>query len=571
MQTIAFDVQSVAEALLVQLRLRGVDYLLTNAGTDCAPLIEGLTRGAAAGLAMPEAVVVPHETAAVAMAHGYWLVTGRPQAVMMHVNVGLANALMGIINAARENVPMLVLSGRTPLTESGHLGSRDLGIHWGQEMRDQAGMLREVVKWDYELRLGDQIPLLVDRALAIASSAPIGPVYMSLPREVLCAPLAGLSLPERPLQVVVGDMAPGTASLEAAAEILAEAERPMIVTARAGRGGEGFGALAAFAERFAIPVVEFWASRIALPSAHPMHAGFDPGRLLAEADAVLVLDALVPWIPQRQAPRPGCRIIQAGPDPLFAAIPVRGFPADVTLQGDVATILEALSGPLAARLTGYESAIATRRERIARANGEARAARLDAAAKGGGRPMSAAFVSRTIADRIGKDAVVFNELACDPSVMAFERAGTLFGHSLAGGLGWGLPAALGAQLADRDRLVLACVGDGSYLFANPVACHQLAEALGLPVLTVVFNNGVWDAVRKSTTAVYPDGHAVRANRMPLTSLAPAPDYAMIARASRAHAERVESGAELEGALGRALEAVRRERRPALLDVAVAPG
>ncbi len=569
-QTNAFDVQTVAEALLAQLRQRGVEYLLTNAGTDCAPLIEGMVRGAAAGLPMPEPIVVPHETAAVAMAHGYWLVTGRPQAVMMHVNVGLANGLMGIINAARENVPMLVLSGRTPLTESGHLGSRDLGIHWGQEMRDQGAMVREVVKWDYELRLGDQIPLLVDRALAIASSAPAGPVYMSLPREVLCAPMAGISLSERPLQATVGDIVPGADSLEAAAEILAEAEHPMIVTARAGRGAEGFGALAAFAERFAIPVVEFWAARNALPSAHPMHAGFDPGQLLAEADAVLVLDALVPWIPLRHTPKAGCRVIQAGPDPLFASVPVRGFPADVTLQGDVATVLEALSGPLAARLAGHDGSIASRRERIAKANGDARAALLEAAAAGSGRPMSAAFVSRTIAERIGKDAVVFNELACDPSVMSFERAGTLFGHSLAGGLGWGMPAALGAQLADRDRLVLACVGDGSYMFANPVACHQLAEALGLPILTIVFNNGVWDAVRKSTKAVYPDGHAARANLMPLTSLAPAPDYAMVARASRAHAERVESGAELEGALGRAIEAVRRERRPALLDVVVAP-
>ncbi len=87
-QTNAFDVQTVAEALLVQLRQRGVEYLLTNAGTDCAPLIEGMVRGTATGLPMPEPVVVPHETAAVAMAHGYWLVTGRPQAVMMHVNVG---------------------------------------------------------------------------------------------------------------------------------------------------------------------------------------------------------------------------------------------------------------------------------------------------------------------------------------------------------------------------------------------------------------------------------------------------------------------------------------------------
>ena len=136
---------------------------------------------------MPEPVVVPHENAAVGMAHGYYLVTGRPQAVMVHVNVGMANALMGLLNAARDNVPIFFTSGRTPLTESGRLGSRDLPIHWGQEMYDQAGMLREYVKWDYELRYGEQVETIVDRALAIAMGEPRGPVYLSLPREALAA------------------------------------------------------------------------------------------------------------------------------------------------------------------------------------------------------------------------------------------------------------------------------------------------------------------------------------------------------------------------------------------------
>ena len=97
------------------MRLRGIDYLLANPGTDFAPLIEGLSRAPESGLAMPTPVLVAHEQAAIAMAHGYWLATGRPLAVMVHVNVGLANTLMGVINAARDNVPLLLLSGRTPV------------------------------------------------------------------------------------------------------------------------------------------------------------------------------------------------------------------------------------------------------------------------------------------------------------------------------------------------------------------------------------------------------------------------------------------------------------------------
>ena len=130
--------ETTAEAYLALLKSRGIDWLFANAGTDFAPVIEGLVRGRKVGIPMPEAVAIAHETTAVAMAHGFYLVTGRPQAVMVHVNVGMANALMGIINASRDQVPMLFASGRTPLTEQGQLGSRDLPIHWGQEMFDRA-------------------------------------------------------------------------------------------------------------------------------------------------------------------------------------------------------------------------------------------------------------------------------------------------------------------------------------------------------------------------------------------------------------------------------------------------
>src|SRR5256885_10536511 len=112
---------------------------------------------------------------------------------MVNVSSGSANALCGVFNAARENVPILFTAGRSPLTEEGLLGARDTYIHWAQEMFDQAGMLRELVKWDYELRNGAQLETVVDRALTVATSPPEGPVYLTLPREVLAAPLPGFS------------------------------------------------------------------------------------------------------------------------------------------------------------------------------------------------------------------------------------------------------------------------------------------------------------------------------------------------------------------------------------------
>ena len=120
-----------------------------------------------------------------AMANGYYRTAGKPAAVMVHVTVGTANTICGLMNMARDNVPVLLCAGRTPLTETGHQASRNGAIHWGQEAFDQGGMVREFVKWDYELRAGQPAGALVDRALDIAMTEPRGPVYMCLPREVL--------------------------------------------------------------------------------------------------------------------------------------------------------------------------------------------------------------------------------------------------------------------------------------------------------------------------------------------------------------------------------------------------
>ena len=560
------DVRTAAEAYLVLLKARGIDWLLANAGTDFAPIIEAFSRGAQAGLAMPEPVVVPHENAAVGMAHGYYLVTGRPLAVMVHVNVGTANALMGLLNAARENIPIFFTSGRTPITDGDRVGARDLPIHWGQEMRDQAGMLREYVKWDYELRYSEQVELIVDRGLAIAMSEPRGPVYLSLPREALAAPVEDFAYGDQPVMQAPAACWPAPEAIEQAAEILAKAERPLVIAGRGPSNEEGYAALAGLAERFVIPVAHFWPSRLALATDHPMHVGYDVGPWLADADAVVVLDAMVPWIPKGATLPDGCRVIQIGPDPLFADLPMRSFPASLAIAADVPATLDALGAALAARGVDQAAKATRRRERITERNADRQEALHAAIEAGRGTPMSPAWVSHCIDRAKDPDAAVFSELACDPAAMSFTRPGCWFSHSLAGGLGWGLPAALGAKLADRDRLVIAAVGDGSYMFANPVACHQVGEALGLPVLTVVFNNGVWNAVRKTTRAVYPDGFAARSNRMPLASLEPSPAYEKIVEASNGYGERVETADALPAALERALHAVRDEKRQALLNV-----
>lgn len=554
---------STAERLLERMKAGGVDYLFGNAGTDFPPLIEAFARAPGSGLDLPQPILVAHETAAVGMAHGYALATGRAQAVMVHVNVGLANAAMGVLNAACDGVPLLLCSGRTPITERGRKGSRSRPIHWGQEMRDQAMLVREAVKWDYELRMSEQAAALIDRALAIAHSDPAGPVYLSLPREVL-AEAAAHDAPARARQRAARGGVPRPEGVAEAAALIRAARNPVIVAQRA-LDDDGSDALAAFAQRFAIPVVDFWSTRNVIASEHPMAAGSDVTGWLRTADLVIAIDALVPWFMHEMEAGWQARTIGIGPDPLFVRTPVRSFPVDVALAGDSALALGALGEALGEL---DSETIECRREAIVGRIAAQRRAALARAEQGAGKPMSAAWVSLCLSRAKDADAVVFNELGCDPSVMNFARPKLFFSTSLAGGLGWGLPAALGYQLAERERLVIACVGDGSYIFANPLACHMVALAQGLPVLTVIFNNGIWNAVRRATLAMYPDGEAARSNAMPLTQLAPAPDYAAIARAHGLWAERVDEGDALPAAIERALAAVRRDRLPALLDVAV---
>jgi acetolactate synthase I/II/III large subunit len=552
-----------AEHLLGQMKAAGIDVIFANGGTDFPSLIEAFARSAESGIAMPEPLIVPHEGVAVGMAHGYFLMTGKPAAVMVHVNVGLANAVMGLINAASENVPVLMCSGRTPLTESGRFGSRSSPIHWGQEMRDQASMVREIVKWDYELRYPEQAGDVINRAINVALSEPCGPVYLSLPREALAEDAQ--ETPRAPSIAPTRYGPPRTEAVARAAKILSKARSPLVIT-QSPELGDSFEPFANFVERFALPVVEYWAPRQSLPTSHPMHLGRDPAVLVKEADAVVLINAMVPWISDHIELQQDCKVIGIGPDPQFRTVPMRSFQLDVSLGGGTSQAIAALAAAMAERVPASEM-FSERRKRLEGLKSEQAAAIDRRISSGSGSPMTPAWVSHCVSRIFNEHTTLFNELGVDPSVMTFDAPKTFFSAPLSGGLGWGLPAALGAQLASRDRQVIAAIGDGSYMFANPVACHQTAAALKLPLLTIVFNNGIWNAVRRSTLYMYPSGSAARANVMPVTALDPSPDYCAIARAHGAHAERIDNGRDLPAALDRVLAATGSGQQ-ALLEVVV---
>jgi acetolactate synthase-1/2/3 large subunit len=554
-------------AIFPRLKALGVDYVFANSGTDFPPIIEGLAKAAESGVALPEALVMPHEHAAMGMAHGYYLITGRPQAVMLHTNVGLANGAIGAINAACEHIPMILMSGRTPVTEEGRFGARTVPIGWGQEMRDQAALVREASKWEYELKFPEQVPALLDRAYAIATTTPKGPVYLSIPREVLCEEVdaAGLDFPP---SIRPGRVAPDPQAIATLAGWLAKAEAPLVIAQRGAGDAESFAAFSAWAEDWGIAVCSWWATHLAIPTDHPCHVGADPGPWLDQADVVVILDCLAPWMPDAHRPRPEAKVANIGPDPIFSRFPVRNFRSDLSIVGETAQTVPALIAAMN-KLPRQEDRLTARRRTLAATSGQIRATLFEAAAPESGR-ITKAYASRVLSEKLeGLNSSVFSELGTQLGTLVRRDHRSWFQEPHSGGLGWSFPAALGAQLAEPDRLCVATMGDGSYMFSNPAACHQIAEALRLPVLVVVLNNGSWGAVRDSVKGLYPDGAAARANRVPLTSLAPSPDFCKVAEASRAWAQNVTEPEQFGRAVDEALDVVRNERRCALLDIQIA--
>ncbi len=560
-------VETTAQAYLELLRERGIDYFFANAGTDFAPLIDAFARFEDQGKHSPKPIIVPHENAAVAMAHGYYLVTGKPQVVMVHVNVGTSNALNGIINAARDNVPILFTAGRTPLTEEGPPGTRDIYIHWAQEAFDQAGMVREYVKWDYELRNFTQLEAVVDRALEIAMDPPRGPVYLTLPREVLAEPQEAFTMSSPPRRHLGGPLYPAPESIEAAAEILGTAQHPLIITSSVGRAPDAVAHLVHLAESFAIPVVECNHRYMCFPMDHPMHVGFNPKPFLDTADAVLVVDSDVPWYPSVKKPPISCRVIHMDIQPSYSRYPIRSFPSDVTIRSDPAVALPMLTQALARytklpreHITArFEKTRAIHQQQRARWREKLERARDDSL-------LDAVWVSHCINEIKDDETIIVNEYDLALAQVEFTTPGTFFGTTAAGGLGWGLGASLGIKLGAPDKLVIAALGDGSYMFGNPTPCHFVSQALGLPTLSVIFNNGVWNEVRSATRRMYPEGWAVKADNFPLTKLEPSPDYEILVTACGGYGERVEKASDVQPALQRALRTLREEGRQVVLNM-----
>ena len=554
------------EAFLRALADHGIDYFFANPGTDFPPIVEAFSRAKQSNAKVPQPLVIPHENLAVAMAHSAYAMNGRPQCVMLHVNVGTANAINNIINLNRDNIPLILAAGRTPITEKGKFGGRNRYIHWGQEMFDQAGMLREAVKWDYELRIPEQITDVVSRAYEITMSSPRGPVYLALPREPLAAPMPEPLGPVKPRHVPAPPHS-DPAMIATLAEWIAAAEKPLIITTTS--GAEAMAPLGRIAEKYAIPVVTQRQRVVCLPTSHPMHMGYDPQGLLQEADLIVVLDADVPWIPAEQTPREDARFVTLGEDPAFRRYPMRSFPSDLAITSKTSTALLMLEQALA-KLSFPEARTQARRTRAAEFNKKRKEGLAKASATPTGEKINFAYLSRLIGETVGDDAVIFNEYSMIQEQCPREKPNTFYGLSAAGGLGWGFGAALGAKLAAPEKFVVTTLGDGAYMFANPMVAHWVSDVHKLPILTIVFNNSLYGAVRGATMSMFKDGVAGEDGGRFMADLSPSPAFEEAVKAQGGHGERVEKASELPAALARAIAVVKNEKRQALLNVVCPP-
>jgi acetolactate synthase-1/2/3 large subunit len=363
---------------------------------------------------------------------------------------------------------------------------------------------------------------------------------------------------------VPGAAYPDPAAIEQLAGWIARAERPLVITAGPGTDGSAVAALAQVAERAAIPVVCHNPRSVALPSRHPMHAGFDSGPLVGDADLIIVIESDAPWYPGMQQPAPGCRVAHIGEDPGFVRYPMRSFPSDLSIAASAAIVLAALDAALA-RQKLDSGKVDARRARLSERH-DARRAKAGQQAKA--HELNAATYSHAVGSAVGEDAIVFNEYPLSLDHCAREKPGTFFGLSAAGGLGWGLGAALGAKLAAPEKFVVATVGDGAYMFTNPTVCHWVADKFDLPVLTVVFNNSRYGAVRRATLSMFKDGAAGEDDGQFLADLSPSPPFEEFVRSQGGHGERVEQFDELAPALARARDAVVRDRKQALVNVLI---
>jgi acetolactate synthase-1/2/3 large subunit len=567
-------VEDGAEAFVEMLNNNGVDYLFLNSGTDTFPILEAIERRIEQERIVPKIILCIDETTAMFAAHGYYQLTGRAQAVLVHVDAGTINIGGAYHDAQRDRAAIVVCAGRAPSTFGGEArGGKDMNIHWIQEQPDQAGIVRNFTKWDYELRNLESVNWVVQKAFQVAQTEPAGPVYLTLPRELLIEEMEELKLPPVSRHSQPTAPAADPASVVVLADWLANAERPLIIAGSSGRYADTVAVLTEIAELTGAPVSGAIGTRLNFPTHHPLNASTCGAPTIRDADVILVVDHDNPWIPDQETLEPSGKIAWIDIDPTKDTIPMWTYPADLMFHASSRSALPLLLAALQERLTETDRKRVAKRVEAYAANSTQERERLKnrALEVKDDKPIHPLWIAYCLEQVIAEDAIVMNEGMSGgwPWMAMADRKvpGTVF-TSGGSSLGWGLGAAIGAKLAMPGRDVIALEGDGSFVFARPTSAFWAAEKYGTPFLTIIYNNSQHMATVNSWKRTYANGVGPQRGEFLGTSIDPSPDYAVLVQACRAYGETIEDPAEVPDALKRALDRVH-AGQAAVLDIRIA--
>lgn len=518
---------TTAEAVIETLLAHGIDTLFALPGVHNDPLFD-----AAHKASDRIRVIHPrHEQTAAYMALGAALVTGKPQAFAVVPGPGVLNASAALLLAYATGAPVLALAGQIPSF------AIDQGHGHLHEIHDQIGLLRHIVKHGERIRSPQEASERVARAIAVATSGRSGPVALECAIDVWGqAAEVALTPP-----IAVTPPCADPASIAAAADLLAEARRPLIIV-----GGGALGAgpeVQAVAEMLHAPVSSFRRGRGVIPTSHPLAVSFTEGHdLWRSADAVLAIGTRLYWQQANWGVDDGLPIVRLDIDPEAIG---RFRAPTCALLGDAAVTLRALLAELATRGAGWAP---NPELGGVRAAFEQRLARHQP-------PM--AFL-RAIRAALPEDGIFVEEVTqvgfAARLALPVHAPRTFLSPGYQDTLGWGYGTALGAQAAAPGRKVVLATGDGGFMFQ----AAELATAMHhrLPVVAVVFDDGAFGNVRRIQAQQY-------GNRLIASDLTN-PDFARFAESFGMAAFRASTPDALEDALRKAFAL----NAPALVHVPV---
>ena len=563
---------STARHFLDGLLESGVDYLFSNLGTDHVTLVEELAQAQLDGRAAPQVVLCPHENVAIHMAGGYAAVTGRGQGVMVHVDAGTANAVMGLHNLMRARLPVLLMAGKSPFTLHGELpGARDNYVHYVQDPYDMASLVRPYVKWEYNLPSGVVSKEVLRRAHTVMHSEPAGPVYLTLPRETLLESWSAERVRSYPADrygpAMLGSLPPE--AVQQVARTLMQARNPLVITSYLGRKPDAVQALDALARLCGIRVVEFSPSWLCMSRESPCFFGFDPTPLLGDTDVGLLLDVDVPWLPHATRAREDTQWLHIDVDPIKKDFPMWGFASDARWPADATLALRAVHEAVMSMADdAFHARVRERMSTWPQLHAQRRAQWSALAAQAGQTDaLNPAWVCAAVGRRLAPDDVVINEgIRNSPAVLQqihrTEPMSLLGGAG--GGLGYSAGMALGVKLARPRSRVVHIEGDGGFHFSTPSSVYAVSQSYGLPILSVVLDNGGWQAVKEAVLRVHPSGAAAQAQQFYARWPGETRRYEKVAEAFGSHGEWVRRPEEMEPALDRCLAALEAGRSAVLV-------